>query len=89
MTTATHIHQANNAQESPADHASIVTPLLQKPSAVSSSIAETVKDSFADWFSWEVLCAIIATLSYIAISAVLVIFDESSLPDWPSIFTVR
>ena len=65
------------------------TPLLKSAGTGSECRTQSIAKSFQDWFSWELLSATIAGLSMTAIVTVLAIFDDSSLPDWPSVFTVR
>ena len=65
------------------------SPLLPKDLGKwSSSLISKLGLSFQDWFSWELVSALVALVSVSAIIVVLAIFDNSSLPDWPSIFTV-
>lgn len=65
------------------------TPLLKgsipKPTATSKRIALL----FQNWWLWEIVSAGTAVLAVVVIIIILVIFDQSSLPDWPSVFTVR
>jgi len=65
------------------------TPLLKKTVATSNSLLHAIALSFQDWFSWEILSAITATVAVAAIIIILAVYDESSLPDWPSVFTAR
>ncbi len=64
------------------------TLLLQKELPKSASIARQVSLLLQDWWLWEILSAITAILATTAIIFVLVLYDRSSLPDWPSVFTV-
>lgn len=67
------------------------TPLLNS-NALSKKVlpasSKRLSLSFQDWFSWDLASAFTASLSMVAIVIILAIFDGSSLPDWPSIFTV-
>ena len=64
------------------------TPLLKKASSHTNSLSREVSLLFQDWFMWELLSALLALLSLVAIVCVLVVYDSSSLPDWPSVITV-
>ena len=79
---------ANQAEADSDDN--VHTPLLKSISSTSypSSWTERVATSFQDWFSWDLLSAAVATVSIVAIIILLAVFDNSSLPDWPSIITV-
>ena len=65
------------------------TPLLKKGLPKPSSISQKISLLLQDWWLWEILSALIAILATSAIIVILVLFDSSSLPDWPSVFTVR
>ena len=65
------------------------SPLLQKTGQLKSDWSQRISQSFADWFAWEILSAAVAILSFVAIVIVLLKFDDSALPDWPSIFTIN
>ena len=64
------------------------TPLLKKAARHTNSFSHRVSLLFQDWFLWEVLSAVLALLSLIAIVGILLAYDASSLPDWPSSITV-
>ena len=64
------------------------TPLLGSVPKC-SSVSKRIALHFQNWWLWEIVSASTAALSIIAIIIILVAFDQSSLPDWPSIFTVR
>lgn len=67
------------------------TPLLNSNALSKKGFTASSKRlslSFQDWFSWDLASAFTASLSMAAIVILLAIFDGSSLPDWPSIFTV-
>lgn len=73
------------------DIVDIHTPLLNSNALSKKGFTATSKRlslSFQDWFSWDLASAFTASLSMAAIVILLAIFDGSSLPDWPSIFTV-
>lgn len=42
-----------------------------------------------NWWLWEMVSAGTAFLAIVVIIIILAIFDQSSLPDWPSAVTVR
>lgn len=44
---------------------------------------------FRDWWLWEIVSAGTASLAIVVIIIIFALFDQSSLPDWPSVFTVR
>ena len=65
------------------------TPLLKRSAPEGSSASRRISLRFQNWWLWEIVSAITAALSIIAIIIILVAFDQRSLPDWPSVFTVR
>lgn len=66
------------------------TPLLKtKPSRRAFSILDRVSGLLQDWWLWELLGAITCVLALSIIIVILAIYDSRSLPDWPSVFTVR
>ena len=66
------------------------TPLLKRsPPPECSSVSRRISSHFQNWWLWEIVSAGTAALSIIAIIIILVAFDQRSLPDWPSVFTVR
>lgn len=65
------------------------TPLLKRPLPKPATVLARINLLFQNWWLWEIVSAITAVLAIIVIIVVLVIFDQSSLPDWPSVFTVR
>ena len=54
-----------------------------------SSTANRLGSLFQDWWLWEVVGATTCVLALSVIIIILAVFDASSLPDWPSVFTVR
>ena len=65
------------------------TPLLRGSATRSTSVLKRTCLFFQDWWLWELVSAGLAVLAVIVIINILVVFDQSSLPDWPSVFTVR
>ena len=65
-------------------------PLLKAiPVQRASSAWQNILDLFSDWWLWEIISAITCLFALTVIVAVLLIFDSSDLPNWPSVFTVR
>lgn len=65
------------------------TPLLSKSISKTAAIGEKTAVLLQDWWLWELASAVVASLATIAILLILLLYDGSSLPDWPSVFTVR
>lgn len=65
------------------------TPLLKQSVPRPASLSRKLSLLLQDWWLWEILSALTALISSTVIIVILVIFDSSSLPDWPSVFTVR
>ena len=66
------------------------TPLLKtKPSRHAFSLLNRLSSLLEDWWLWEILGATTCVLALLIIIVILAIFDSRSLPDWPSVFTVR
>lgn len=66
------------------------TPLLEtstRPRA--SSLATKLGALLQDWWLWEIVSATTCILALSVIIIILALYDSSSLPDWPSVFTVR
>lgn len=80
--------RAPSSAENQAD-AHSQTPLLSKSIPKPASIREKVAVLLQDWWLWELASAVVASLAFIAILLILLLYDGSSLPDWPSVFTVR
>ena len=72
-----------------AEEANAQTPLLRKSLQKSAAVSSRMALLLQDWWLWEILSAITAVVAIIVIIVILVLFDQSSLPDWPSVFTVR
>ena len=72
-----------------AQEADAQTPLLRKSLQKSAAVSTKIALLLQDWWLWEILSAITAVVAIIVIIIILVLFDQSSLPDWPSVFTVR
>lgn len=64
------------------------TPLLKASDSQSSSILQSVGKLLQDWWLWEVIASLTSLLSITAITVILIIYNSSSLPDWPSFLTV-
>ena len=70
-------------------NADSTTPLLKQASSQRCSVRPKIARLLGNWWLWEILGAAIALLAVLAIFIILMIYDSSSLPDWPSVFTVR
>ena len=64
------------------------TPLLTKSLHMSATVSKRTALLFQNWWLCEILSAATAATAISGIIIILVIFDQSPLPDWPSIFTV-
>lgn len=64
-------------------------PLLKKPIPEPAAASKRIALLVQDWWLWEIVSALTAATAIAVIVTVLVAFDQSSLPDWPSAFTVR
>ena len=84
-------HLDGRAQDANLDErdADSQTPLLKRSLAKPATVSKRVSLLFQNWWLWEIVSAVVAVLTIIVIIVILVIFDQSSLPDWPSVFTVR
>lgn len=80
---------ANGAFYSNERNAHCRTPLLINAGARQASIKQRIVLLLQDWWLWELLSALIALFATVAIITILVLYDGSPLPDWPSAFTVR
>lgn len=87
--SADHSHGANGNAQSDEHNADSRTPLLTKPLPKPALITQRIALLFQDWWLWELASASVAVLATTAIIVILILYDESSLPDWPSVFTVR
>lgn len=65
------------------------TPLLKRVMPKPALLSHKISLLLQDWWLWEILSAIVAILATTVIILILVLYDNSSLPDWPSVFTVR
>ena len=72
-----------------AEEADAQTPLLRKSFQKSAAASTKLALLLQDWWLWEILSAITAVIATMVIIVILILFDRSSLPDWPSVFTVR
>lgn len=64
-------------------------PLLRTASSKATTVASNTSNLLADWWLWEILSASTSVLALFVIAVILLVYDGSSLPDWPSVFTVR
>lgn len=64
------------------------TPLLTKTLAQTKSLRQHVAFALQNWFLWEIISAITASIAIAMIVVLLAVYDSSSLPDWPSSLTV-
>lgn len=64
------------------------TPLLKNSLPTPTLVSQKTALLFQNWWLWEILSAGTAVSAIILIIAILILFDQSSLPDWPSVFTV-
>lgn len=74
--------------DGPTQDADSRTPLLKKSLHKSATVSKRVALLFQNWWLWEILSATTAVIAINVIVIILVCFDQSSLPDWPSAFTV-
>ena len=79
--------RANEGGDVVNSYTPLLNPITLSKKGVTAS-SNRLSLSFQDWFSWDLVSAFTASLSMVAIVIILAIFDGSSLPDWPSIFTV-
>ena len=87
MSTSGSSHLDDHAQDE--RDANSRTPLLKRSLPEPTNVSKRTALLFQDWWLWEIVSATTAVLAIAVIIVVLVIFDQSSLPDWPSVFTVR
>ncbi|KAL6721585.1 hypothetical protein ACLMJK_000689 [Lecanora helva] len=64
-------------------------PLLNKSRPEPITLSKNISLLLQDWWLWELCSALLATLSTTAIIVVLVRYDGSPLPDWPSVITLN
>lgn len=65
------------------------TPLLKRTFPKPATLLAKTILLFQNWWLWEIVSAVTAVLTVTVIIVILVVFDQCSLPDWPSVFTVR
>lgn len=70
-------------------HANSRTSLLNAAGQQSSSISQKTSNLLQDWWLWEILSSFVSLLSILSIVVILIVYDSSSLPDWPFVFNVR
>lgn len=65
------------------------TPLLKAvPTQRAVSVRQGISGLLADWWLWEIISAATCILALTVIVVILLVYDSSALPDWPSVFTV-
>lgn len=84
MPTSGSSHLDGHAQDADSQ-----TPLLKRSLHKSATVSRRVALLFQNWWLWEIISAATAVLAIMVIVIILIVFDQSSLPDWPSVFTVR
>ncbi|KAL8675024.1 MAG: hypothetical protein Q9168_000619 [Polycauliona sp. 1 TL-2023] len=65
------------------------TPLLKQASSSGASVVQNAGNLLANWWLWELIEACTSILALAVIVIILFIYDGSSLPDWPSVFTIN
>ena len=65
------------------------TPLLSESLNTAISASGNISLLFQNWWLWEILSAGTAITAIAVIIIILAVFNQSALPDWPSVFTVR
>lgn len=64
-------------------------PLLNSASSQGVALAQRVGTLLSNWWLWELIEACTSIIALAVIVVILFVYDGSSLPDWPSVFTVR
>lgn len=64
-------------------------PLFKSASSQGASLTQQTGSLLLNWWLWELLEACISIIALVVIVIILFVYDGSSLPDWPSVFTVR
>ena len=64
------------------------TPLLKKPLPKANSSLKNFSLLLEDWWLWELISSLTAVIATTLIILILVLYDGSPLPDWPSVITV-
>ena len=80
-----HIREANLDEQDTDSH----TPLLRGSHIEPIPASKNIPLLFQNWWLWEILSAGTAVVAIIVIIIILAVFNQSSLPDWPFVFTVR
>ena len=66
------------------------TPLLlPNASRRASTFLGLLSGLLQDWWLWELIGATTCVVALAVIIVLLAVYDSCSLPDWPSVFTVR
>ena len=79
---------SNNTGLEPQD-ADSRTPLLRGVRVRTRSLFHNIGQLLQNWWLWEIIGAFTSVLSLSIIFLILLLYDSSSLPDWPFIFNVR
>ena len=79
----------NEPQNSDGARSDEEQPLLRSKSTNRPPTMQTVSSLLQNWWLWEVLAMGTSLLSVTMITVILLSYDSSALPDWPSIITVR
>ncbi|KAL8923219.1 MAG: hypothetical protein Q9172_003238 [Xanthocarpia lactea] len=71
------------------DNSSERAPLLKSASSQGASLIQHTGSLLSNWWLWELLEACISIIALVVIVVILFVYDGSSLPDWPSVFTIN
>lgn len=80
-----HIQEANLDEQDTHSQSPLLRAYHKQPIPASPKIPLL----FQNWWLWEIVSASTAFLAIVVIIIILAVFDQSSLPDWPSVLTVR
>ncbi|KAI4112020.1 MAG: hypothetical protein LQ339_000027 [Xanthoria mediterranea] len=64
-------------------------PLLNSASSQGVALAQRVGTLLSNWWLWELIEACTSIIALAVIVVILFVYDGSSLPDWPSVFTIN
>lgn len=87
MPLSRHFNGVENEEDE--DDVGARVPLLKPAYYRGASCIHGVSGLLTDWWLWEILGAITCIIALAVIAVLLFVYDSSSLPDWPSVFTVR
>ena len=79
-------HASGNAQPQDDDSR---TPLLGAVTVQSRSMLDKISSLLQNWWLWEIVGAATSVVCISIILVILLLYNSSSLPDWPFIFNVR